>query len=373
MWEEMLPLLHPFTIALASLASRKVRSMCVSSNGLLIVPYIIVFCDDFDGSGNTDRTLRALPAIEKGEVVEIEICDGNALTNQLEMRDRFSLFLGWLLGPFNKLRAVSIDVEFAAGDRSLWVTVLQNLKRHCPALEHLSIYSYPDEVIHALPAFRGLSSLHMAVHATPDASAALILERLADCSAALPILESLLLEISISSGSCLASLQRCLDAFPICCTRIIEIADMQSQTIGILPGTLSKIRWPPKCESVSLSSYLSAEDLCMLAEQICLGAVNCLYISTSPVMVPARIKEFLDALHGSKLKCFGWAFLEEDLPEQVLKAIREASSSLIQHLRSLRLLEISTLSAAFEQPHLAALAQKHTVHVRSPDARRFLL
>ena len=216
MWEEMLSMLHPYTIAVASLASRKVRSMCVSPTGLLIVPYIIVFCDDFDGPGTTDKMLRALPAIDKGEVVEIEICDGRELANHIEKRDRFSLCLGWLLGPFNKLRAVSIDVEYGLGDQSLWVTVLQNLRRHCPTLEHLSMYSYPDEVIKALPAFQSLSSLHMAISNTPDSTAAAILRRLAGCSESLPVLDTLLLEICNGLEDCLSSLQRCLNAYPLC-------------------------------------------------------------------------------------------------------------------------------------------------------------
>lgn len=372
MWEEMLAMLHPFTIAVASLASRQIRSMCVSPNGLLIVPYIIVFCDDFDGPGTTDQMLRALPAIDKGEVVEIEICDGRELANPVEKRDRFSLCLGWLLGPFNKLRAVSIDVEYGLGDQSLWVTMLLNLKRHCPKLEHLSMYSYPQEVIKALPTFQSLTSLHMAIQSTPHAPATSMLERLADCSSSLPALDTLLLEVAPGTEECLSSLQRCLDAFPLCYARIIEIVhDPQAQEAGTLPGTLSHVKWPPKCRTVSLSSLFSGEDLCALAEQICLGTVNCLYLTTGPLTTAAHAKKFLATLEGSQLKGFGWEFPDQTVSHEVLKVIGDSACSLVQHLKSLRVLEIGSISGTFEPPDLSALAEEHRVHWRRPDSRRW--
>ena len=371
LWEGILPMLHPCTIAVASVASHHVRSMCVSASGLLVVPYIIVFCDDFNGPGTTDQMLRALPAIDKAGVIEIEICDGRELANQAEKRDRFSLCLGWLLGPFKKLRAVSIDVEYGLGDQSLWVTVLQNLKRHCPKLEHLSMYSYPEEVVKALPAFANLTSLHMAIRSTPDATVASMLERLADCSASLPALDTLLLEVSPGTEEIVPSLQRCLDAFPLLYARIIEIGRPEAPVDGLLPRALSHVRWPPKCRTVSLSSLFAGEELCRLAQHICLGAVTGFYVTTGPSTEAAQARRFLATLEGSQLKGFGWLFPDQEVSEEVLKAIEEGACGLVQRLKSLRVLEIGSWSSAVAPPTLAALAQENQVELRSPDSGRW--
>ena len=137
-------MLDPFTIAAASILSHRVRTWCVSKDGLLKVPYLIL---NYAASHADMRVIHALPAIEKAELIEFELwnngCDnvwGNEEihlweTDEPTSHEHFSVCLGWLLGAFPKLRRVAI---IGLRNRLQLVPLLRSLRR-CPSLEELSL------------------------------------------------------------------------------------------------------------------------------------------------------------------------------------------------------------------------------------------
>ena len=137
-------MLDPFTIAAASILSHRVRTWCVSKDGLLKVPYLIL---NYAASHADMRVIHALPAIEKAELVEFELwnngCDNVWGNEEIHLREtdeptsheHFSVCLGWLFGAFPKLRRVAI---IGLRNRLQLAPLLRSFRR-CPALEELSL------------------------------------------------------------------------------------------------------------------------------------------------------------------------------------------------------------------------------------------
>ena len=337
----MAPMLDPVDIAAASMSSRTVHSWCVSGNGLLIVPIVEVLC----GTGAADRMINCLPAIDKGEVAEITLSDYAGVDMPKEL-DRFTMCLGWLIGPFVKLRF--LDVCSFRGldcDRFLWMPVLRNLQRHCRDLETLIFYNCPEQVVRVLPAFSNLLELSLSMHRTPDCSAALLLERLSNCSTSLHRLHLLRLELDCGTEDCTCSLQKCMAAFPLRHVSIIDDAYVDTDTLS---RTLSQIKWPSRLCMLSLSAAFSGEELCAVAEQVCLSHAAGLFLQSSILgsrsnqLTAADVQQFLHTLQRSWLVEFYWD-PPKKLPATTLECVRDGLYYLVDSIYSLRRVSIGVI------------------------------
>ena len=139
-WKQLAPCLDPFTIAAASMTNRTVRSWCVSQCGLLIVPFVCVDCED-SAADQMIIMIKSLPAIDRSEVIELAIREG---IGEAQNPDFFTLCLGWLLGPFVKLKKLDLSAWRGDWDSTLWMTVLRNLQRHSVALDSLKLLRLPS-------------------------------------------------------------------------------------------------------------------------------------------------------------------------------------------------------------------------------------
>ena len=332
-WKQLAPMLDPFAVAVASMLNVTVRRLCVSSNGLLIVPHVIVNC----GEEAADQMVKCLPAIDKAEVTMISLFDYQINHSPREL-DHFALCMGWLLGSFIKLREANIGTFRRYGDKTcLWRTVLLNLQRHCRCLERFDCYCYtwPELVVKALPTFNNLLRLGLSVNSTSECSASLLFERLADCSGTLRRLTSVSFEVACDEVDCKSSLQRCMDVFSLTHVRILE-DDLFDDT---LPQVLSQIRWPSSCCMIALSANFSGEQLCALADEVRASEASGLYIQSldERELTAAQVHQFLSTLERSSLSTFGW---DQDLPAAVVSSAKIGLCSLVGNLPSLRSLQL---------------------------------
>lgn len=302
-WKQLAPFLDPFSIAAASVTNRTVRSWCVSPCGLLIVPFVDLDC----GASAVDwmmMMVKSLPAIDRGEVIELAIREGFKAQNA----DFFTLGLGWLLGPFIKLKKLDLSHFRGDWDRTLGVTVLRNLQRHSAALDSLHFFGCPEQAVKVLPTFSNLLELSLSVHETPGQSVASLLESLADCGASLCRLHNLSFEIVCGPEDCASSLQRCLDAFPLMHISIRDESYDQDETLAKI---LSQIRWPSSCCMVSLTATFPGGELCALAEKICHSRVLGFgfkhgEFDSAAGLAASDVQEFLNWLQWSWLLEFYW-------------------------------------------------------------------
>ncbi|CAE7504690.1 MDN1, partial [Symbiodinium microadriaticum] len=332
-WKQLAPMLDPFSVAVASMLNVTVRRFCVSPNGLLIVPHVILNC----GEEAADQMVKCLPAIDKTEVTLVSFFDYKINHSPRDL-DLFALCMGWLLGSFIKLRVANIGTFRRYGDRTcLWRTVLLNLQRHCRCLESLDCYCYtwPELVVKALPTFSNLLRLGLSVNSTSDCSASLLFERLADCSGTLQRLASVSFEVACDEVDCKSSLQRCMDEFSLTHVRILE-DDLFDDT---LPQVLSQIRWPSSCCMIALSANFSGEQLCALADEVRASGASGLYIHSlgERELTAAQVHQFLSTLERSSLSTFGW---DQDLPAAVVSSAKLGLCSLVGNLPSLRSLQL---------------------------------
>ena len=359
-WQQMAPMLDPFDIAAASMSNRTVRGWCVSGNGLLIVPIVEIFC----GEDGADRMVSSLPAIDKGEVIEVSLCDYRNAPQEL---DRFILCLGWLLGPFVKLHM--LDVSSFRGqdcDRFLWMPVLRNLQRYSRHLDNLTFYNCPEQVVRVLPAFSSLLELSLSVHRTPNCSAVLLLERLSNCSASLCRLHQLWLEVVCGTEDCTCSLQKCMDAFPL--RHVCIIDDGYMDIINILPHTLSQIRWPSSLCMLSLHAAFSGQELFALASQVCWSRVAGLFLqssflgSRSSHLTAGDVQQFLKTLQGSWLTEFYWD-PPANLPATILECVTDGLYYLVDSIYSLRHVSIGVIGDQLALKDLSYVTRKWGVQL----------
>ena len=127
--KQLAPLRDPLSIAFASMSNMMVRSLCISPTGLLIVPHVLVHCGCGEDQA-ADQTVKCLPAIDKAEVTTISCVDYHVPNcvedDEPRDHDHFALCVGWLLGPFAKLRVASLATCSMYSD--------------CCALERLDCY-----------------------------------------------------------------------------------------------------------------------------------------------------------------------------------------------------------------------------------------
>ncbi|CAE7335037.1 unnamed protein product [Symbiodinium sp. CCMP2592] len=391
-WKQMLSMLDPFTIAAASILSHRVRTWCVSKDGLLKVPCLIL---NYAASHADMRVIHALPAIEKAELVEFELwnngCDNVWGNEEIHLREtdeptsheHFSVCLGWLFGAFPKLRRVAI---IGLRNRLQLVPLLRSLRR-CPALEELSLQDadFEDvamcaafEVVQALPAFRGLCILHLAVRPAFDGSdidpESQTLTALAACSVSLPSLHTLCLCLSSREAArpgFVAALQRCIDVFHL---RQLSLAGDR-----YLSERLSAVTWPFKCRLLSLAVPLDGRSLSMLATSVCQNQVEGLtLLSPAEGLEAPELREFLTILATSTLQSFTWSFCGlyiSGLQSESRIAVSEGLGHLISFCPSLKKLVVFHDERYLEQspwPELAILANMATQHgvcFQSPQAQ----
>ena len=234
----------------------------------------------------------------------------------------------------------------------------------CPGLEALCFLSaHPEDIVKALPAFKNLLSLQMYISAKHNISAADILGMIADCSVSL---RKLHLCIHSDTEDITQSLQRCLHALPL---REVELCDADEfGTIGLLPGNLGRISWPRTCHTVHVACH--GEDLISLAKEIRLSNVRHLGVqvsSDSPFMA-ADVNNFLAALTCSQLEQLRLEIpmKGDEMPADVLKAIRAGAVTLIQKLQSLHHLLVLDVSSRTFLRGLTRLAKRHGVLLRKP-------
>ena len=356
-WKQLAPCLDPFTIAAASVTNQTVRSWCVSSGGLLIVPFVGIECAG--GVADLMMMIKSLPAIEKGEVIELAIRDH---VGEAQDPDCFTLCLGWLLGPFVKLKRLDLSAWRGDWDRTLWTTVLRNLQRHSLALDTLHFYGCPEPAVKVLPAFSNLLQLSLSVHETSGQSAASLLESLADCAASVCRLHSVRFEIACGTEDCSSSLQRCLDSFPLMHISIVDDDYGQGETLA---KVLSQTRWPSSCCMLFLAASFPGRELCALAEQICCSRVSglCLRHYGSHLLSGAHIQQFLDMLQWSWLLELYWD-VPRNLPAADVESVRNSLCALVDNLYSLRLVVIGTDDdEGFASEDLANVAWKWGVEL----------
>ena len=336
MWKQLAPCVDALTIAAASMSSRTVKSLCVSANGLLIVPFVGV-----DSEHDAGQSIKSLHAIDKGEVVELSVSEGISLKRPDP--DFFTLCLGWLLGAFRKLRRLDVSAWRGNWDSSqyssLWMTVLRNLQRHCHALEALHFYGCPEPAVKVLPTFTNLLELSLSVHPTSAWSVALLLDRLADCASSLCRLHAVRFEMLCGMEDCTSSLQRCMDAFPLKHVWIVDDA-----LDDALAKVLSRIRWPSSCCMLGLSAAFPGEGLCALAEQVCRSCACGLFLEhvefhDSLALTALHVQKFLATLQWSWLQDFYWA-PPTKLPSADVQSVWDSLCTLVDNLCSLRLLHV---------------------------------
>ncbi|CAE7254719.1 unnamed protein product [Symbiodinium sp. CCMP2456] len=361
-WKQLAPCLDPFTIAAASVTNRTVRSWCVSPCGQLIVPFVCVDCQD-TAADQMIITIKSLPAIDRGEVIELAIREG---VGETQNPDFFTLCLGWLLGPFVKLTKLDLSAWRGDWDRTLWMTVLRNLQRHSVALDTLHFYGCPVQALKVLPTFSSLLELSLSVHETSGQSAASLLESLADCGASLCRLHSVRFEIVCGPGDCASSLQRCLDAFPLMHIAILDDGYGHDETLARI---LSQIRWPSNCCMVYLEAAFPGAELLALAEKICCSRVLGFRLDHSlsrfdgSGLIASHVQEFLNRLQWSELLEFYWV-PPRKLPAVDYESVRTSLCALVDNLYSLRLLHIKSANeGGFASEDLAKVAWKWGVEL----------
>lgn len=391
-WKQMLSMLDPFTIAAASILSHRVRTWCVSKDGLLKVPYLIL---NYAASHADMRVIHALPAIEKAELVEFELwnngCDNVWGNEEIHLREtdeptsheHFSVCLGWLFGAFPKLRRVAI---IGLRNRLQLAPLLRSFRR-CPALEELSLQDadFEDvamcaafEVVQALPAFRGLCILHLAVRPAFDGGdidpESQTLTALAACSVSLPSLHTLCLCVSSREAArpgFVTALQRCIDVFPL---RQLSLAGDR-----YLSERLSAVRVPFKCRLLTLDLPLDGRSLSMLATSVCRSQVEGLtLLSPAEGLEAPDLREFLAVLATSALQSFTWNFCglyTSGLQREARLAVSEGLGHLISTCPSLKKLMVFHDERYMDPcpwPELAditSMATQRGVCFRSPHAQ----
>ena len=270
-WDQMAPLLDPFTILAASMTSPAMRSCCVSRNGLLIVPVVSL---DFMEEDGADPLVKSLPAIDKAEVTHISINDFEDPQDGSDL-DCFALCVGWLLGPFTKLRAFDLCTGRSIRNACPFVTVLRNLQHHCRALEILEFPGYGHEVIKALPSFRNLRQLTLlTIETTPGCPAAVLIDKLAACTASLRHLEDLRCDVVSSVEDCTTSWQRCMDGFPLKRVRIMSWYELSTSCPRFCPS----LDGPPAASCPCSLHFQVKSSLCWLPESLQAASIIC----TSP-------------------------------------------------------------------------------------------
>ena len=365
-WKQLAPCLDPFTIAAASMTNRTVRSWCVSQCGLLIVPFVCVDCGD-SAADQMIIMIKSLPAIDRSEVIELAIREG---IGEAQNPDFFTLCLGWLLGPFVKLKKLDLSAWRGDWDSTLWMTVLRNLQRHSVALDCLNYYGCPVQALKVLPTFSSLLELSLSVHETSGQSASSHLESIADCGTSLCRLHTVRFEILCGPGDSASSLQRCLDAFPL-----MHVSIVDDGIDEILAKILSQIRWPSNCCMVSLSAEFPGEELCALAEKICcsrvLGFALGHGVFDSSGLTASHVQEFLNKLQWSELVEFYW-----EPPRKLLAvddgSVRSSLCALVDNLYPLRFLHVwRPNEGGFASEDLAEVAWKWGVEL-SCEARHLI-
>ncbi|CAE7866354.1 unnamed protein product, partial [Symbiodinium microadriaticum] len=266
---------------------------------------------------------ECLPWIEKGEVVEIELyaaCDigeeDNDPASDRQRQNHYNVCIGWLLGSFGKLRRLMIG---GGGDRRLWVPVVRNIAKQCPALVSLELQAWPspnqptwpEETVKVLPALRKLRRLHLALNSTADPSGTVILDSLASHSSCLRTLQSLSFDVHFAPNTVpeafRASLQRCLKAYPL---RHLSLQAVSPPASDLLSRVVPEMTWPESCCMLSLHHLSNSASLAALAQQVARDAVAglTLCVLQSDNVTSEQMLKFLSDLNLSQLQSLALDF-----------------------------------------------------------------